>query len=72
MTQTPVSYRVQLVPTPMVVDAEGLPVEASHVVEIIFPNDTIETALGKVSTIVGPGVAKIIVGDSTFRGVPLC
>jgi hypothetical protein len=65
-------YRVQLVPRPIVIDAKGLPVANSHVVEIVFPGDFIETALGKVNTIVGPGAAKIIVGDVTVRGVPLC
>jgi hypothetical protein len=65
-------YRVQLVPSPIVVDADGLPVANSHVVEIVFPGDMIETTLGKVSTIVGPGTAKIIVGDTTLRGIPLC
>ena len=66
------TYRVQLVPSPIVVDADGLPVGNSHVVEIVFPGDTIETLLGRVNTIVGPGVAKIIVGEATIRGVPLC
>lgn len=65
------AYRVQLLPFPMVIDADGLPVANSHVVEITFPGDAIETALGKVNTIVGPGTAKIIVGDATIRGVPL-
>jgi len=65
-------YRVQLVPRPIVIDADGLPVANSHVVEITFPGDAIETALGRVNTIVGAGVAKIIVGDVTVRGVPLC
>ncbi|MEG3174042.1 hypothetical protein U1708_17675 [Sphingomonas sp. ZB1N12] len=65
-------YRVQLVPQPIVIDADGLPVANSHVVEITFPGDTIETALGRVNTIVGAGVAKILVGDATVRGVPLC
>lgn len=65
-------YRVQLVPQPIVIDADGLPVANSHVVEITFPGDAIETALGRVNTIVGAGVAKIIVGDLTVRGVPLC
>ena len=65
-------YRVQLVPQPIVINADGLPVANSHVVEITFPGDAIETALGRVNTIVGPGVAKIIVGDATVRGVPLC
>jgi len=66
------SYRVQLVPRPIVIDADGLPVPNSHVVEIAFPGDAIETALGRVNTIVGPGTAKILVSDATIRGVPLC
>ena len=66
------SYRVQLVPRPIVIDADGLPVPNSHVVEITFPGDAIETALGRVNTIVGPGTAKVLVGDATIRGVPLC
>jgi hypothetical protein len=57
---------------PMVIDADDQPVPNSHVVEINFPGDAIEAALGKVNTIVGPGVAKIIVDDTTFRGVALC
>ena len=66
------SYRFQLVPQPIVIDADGLPVANSHVVEITFPGDAIETALGRMNTIVGAGLAKIIVGDATVRGVPLC
>jgi hypothetical protein len=65
-------YRVQLVPQPIVIDADGLPVVNSHVVEITFPGDAIETTLGRVNTIVGAGTAKILVGDITVRGVPLC
>ncbi|MGY2737259.1 hypothetical protein [Sphingomonas sp. UYP23] len=65
-------YRVQLVPRPIVIDADGLPVPNSHVVEITFPGDALETALGRVNTIVGPGTAKVLVGDATIRGVPLC
>lgn len=65
-------YRVQLVPQPIVIDADGLPVANSHVVEITFPGDAIETAMGHVNTIVGPGIIKILVGDITVRGVPLC
>ena len=56
----------------MVIDSAGLPVANSHVVEITFAGDAIETMQGRVNTIVGPGVAKIIVGDATMRGVPLC
>ena len=65
-------YQVKLVPIPMVIDAEGSPVPNSHVVEITFPGDTIETMLGRVNTIVGPGAAKVIVGEARIRGVPLC
>jgi hypothetical protein len=65
-------YRVQLVPQPIVIDTDGLPVPNSHVVEITFPGDAIETSMGRVNTIVGAGLAKIIVGDATVRGVPLC
>jgi len=68
----PASYRVRLTPMPMVIDADDQPVPNSHVIEINFPGDAIETTLGKVNTIVGPGVAKIIVDDATFRGVELC
>jgi hypothetical protein len=56
----------------MVIDADDQPVPNSHVLEISFPGDTIATVLGKVNIIVGPGVAKIIVNDTTFRGVALC
>lgn len=44
----------------------------SHVLKITFPGDAIETPLGSVNAIVGAGVAKIIVGDATVRGVSLC
>lgn len=66
------TYRVQITPRPIVIDTDGLSVPNSHVVEISFPGDTIETMLGRVNTIVGPGIAKIIVGDTTIRGVALC
>lgn len=66
------SYRVQRLPRPIVIDADGLPVPNSHVIDIVFPEDASETALGRVNTIVGPGVAKILVGDATIRGISLC
>lgn len=66
------AYRVQLLPRPIVIDDEGLPVPSSHVVDIVFPQDAIETMMGRVMTIVGSGTAKIIVGEATYRGVPLC
>ena len=65
-------YRVQLVPRPMVIDADSLLVPGSHVIEIVFPGDTVDTLLGPVNTIVAQGVAKILVGEVTVRGVPLC
>jgi hypothetical protein len=65
-------YRVQILPQPIVIDANGFPVATSHVVEIIFPSDTIETILGRVNTIVEPDSAKILVGDAPIRGVTLC
>ena len=65
-------YRVRLTPLPTVIDADGLTVTGAHVVEIVFPGQLIETQLGPVNTIVGAGVAKIIVGETTIRGVPLC
>jgi len=71
-TAAPPIFQVKLVPQPIVIDANGLPVSNAHVVEIVFPGDVIETNLGKVNTIVGPGVAKVIVGEVTYRGVPLC
>lgn len=66
------TYRVQLLPSPMVIDADGLPVADSHVIEIVFAADATDTPSGRVNTIVGPGTAKIIVGDATHRGVGLC
>lgn len=65
-------YRVQLIPRPIVIDAVGLPVPNSHVIEVVFPGDTIETMLGRLNTIIGPGAAKILVGEATIRGVSLC
>lgn len=66
------AYRVQLPPRPIVIDDNGLPVASFHVVDIDFPQRAIESMMGGVTTIVGPGTAKIIVGDGTYCGVPLC
>ena len=63
---------MQLVPQLRVLDGEGEPVAHGHVIEITFPGAAIETLHGRVNTIVGAGVAKIMVGDTTLRGVPLC
>lgn len=66
------TYRVQISPRPIVIDVTGLPVPRSHIIEIVFATDMIETVLGTMTTIVGAGVAKILVDDVTIRGVPLC
>ena len=66
------TYRVQLVPCPAAIDADGRAVANPHVVEIVFPDCTLETTLGRVNRIVGPGAAKILVGETTIRGGPLC
>lgn len=65
-------YRVKLLPRLCVLDAEERPVVDAHVIEISFPGDAIDTLHGRVNTITGAGTAKIIVGDLTIRGVPLC
>lgn len=65
-------YRVKLVPRLCVIDADEQPVDDAHVIEISFPGDTIDTLHGRINTITGAGTAKIIVGDLTIRGVPLC
>jgi hypothetical protein len=44
----------------------------SSTIQLCPSGRCIEPALGKVNTIVGSGVAKIIVDDTTFRGVTLC
>ena len=66
------SYRVRLTPLPTVIDDDDQAIAGTHVVEIVFPGQTIETRLGPVNTIIGAGVAKILVGETTIRGVPLC
>lgn len=66
------AFRVQITPRPIVIDADGLPVPQSHVVEIVFPTDSIDTMMGRITTLVGAGAAKILVGDVIVRGVPLC
>lgn len=65
-------YRVRIAPTPTVINAEGEPVAAAHVLEIMFPGDLIDTPSGRVNCIIGAGVAKILVAGETIRGVPLC
>ncbi|MCE7798187.1 hypothetical protein LWE61_16730 [Sphingobium sufflavum] len=44
----------------------------SHVLEILFPGETIETPQGPVNALVGKGIAKIFVGEATIPGMPLC
>jgi len=66
------SYRVRIAPLPTVVDNSDVPVGNARVLEIIFPGDTINTAVGRVNVIVGAGTAKIMVDGETIRGVALC
>lgn len=69
----PVSpYRVQLIPRPIVIGASGAPVANSHVVELRFSGEIIETVLGPVNMLVGPGFADIMVDETTIADVPLC
>jgi len=65
-------YQVRIAPVPTVIDAVGSPVDHAQVLEIASPGDTVDTPIGRANVIVGAGVAKIIVGDMTVRGVPLC
>lgn len=65
-------YQVRIAPVPTVIDGEGKPVDQAQVLEIVFPGDTIDTPIGRANVIVGAGVAKITVGDTTLRGVVLC
>ena len=66
------SYRVRVAPIPTVIDAAGMLVHQAQVLEISFPSDMIDTPMGRANVIVGAGVAKIMVGDATIRGVLLC
>ena len=65
-------YRVQILPRSYVIDADGFLVSISHVIKIAFAGDAIKTALGSTNTIIGPAVAKILVGELTIRGAALC
>lgn len=66
------TYRVQISPSPIVIDEADFPVPNSHVLDISFPGSAIETLMGRMETIVGTGIAKILVGDTVIHGVPLC
>jgi hypothetical protein len=65
-------YRAPLPQQPIAIGADGLPVLNSRVIDIMFPSDASETAFGCVKTIVGPSVAKVMVGDPTIRAISLC
>lgn len=65
-------YRAPLPQQPIAIGADGLPVLNSRVIDIMFPSDASETAFGFVKTIVGPSVAKVMVGDPTIRAISLC
>lgn len=65
-------YHVEFVRQPIVLEADGRSAADPHVVEITFPDDASETALGCMNPIDGADVAEIIVSDATSRGVTLC
>ena len=66
------SYRVRIAPVPVVIDEQGEPVADAVVVSIRFQRETKDTSAGHVPVVIGAGVARILVGRTTIRGVPLC
>lgn len=70
--RVPPPYRVRVAPLPVVIDEHGEAVAEARILEIVFPGETIETPGGRMPVLVGAGVAKILVGAITIRGVPLC
>ena len=66
------SYRVRIAPVPVVLDERGKPVADAFIVSIHFPRETRGTLAGHVPVVTGAGVARILVGSTTIRGVPLC
>ena len=66
------SYRVRVAPVPTVVDEEDAPVADAFIISIRFPREAAETSAGHVPVVTGAGVARILVGSTTVRGVPLC
>ena len=66
------SYRVRLVPIPVMIDEQGKLVADAFVVSIRFPREMSSTLAGHVPVVIGAGVASILVGRTTVRGVPLC
>lgn len=69
---TPPPYRVRIVPTPAVIDAQDTILTDAQVLEIRFPGDRVETPGGDTPVVAGAGAARIRIGAITIRGVPLC
>ena len=65
-------YRVQVSPTPTVIDNEGEPVSDAYVVSIQFQRKVTTTLAGHLPVVSGAGAAKILVRNTRIRGVPLC
>ena len=65
-------YRVRIFPTPLVIDRQGTPVADAFIVAIHFPRAVTATSAGHVPVVTGAGNARILVGNATIRGVPLC
>ena len=65
-------YCVKIFPTPIAIKENGNPVPDAVIVAIRFPRAWTRTARRQVPVVIGPGTAKILVGDCTIRDVPLC
>ena len=68
------AYRVRVSLELTVIDEDDQSLRNALVLEIRFPNGKVETGQGLLNTLVGPGVAKakVVGGDQTIRGMPLC
>ncbi len=65
-------YRVQIAPVPIVIDEKGEPISDAFVVAIRFRREMTATSAGHLPVVTGAGIAKILVGNTVIRGVPLC
>ncbi|PNU06011.1 MAG: hypothetical protein DI606_09105 [Sphingobium sp.] len=65
-------YRVRLIPRLHPVDAKGQPGPDAPVFEIAFPEASIQTLRGRAERITGQRSARIIAGDTSCDGAPLC
>ena len=61
-------YRVRVLPLPAVIDADGHALIDAHVLEIVFPDEMIDTPAGRMHAISGAGFAKVHVHGGIVRG----